>query len=143
MVNVSERMACARQRFLERQDGTATVEAVLWIPIFLVVFGFMVDVALIFDGQSRVLRVVHDANRNMSIGRFTQEVESEAYIAAVLDAYDITPTSVDADLLTNPGYVSTVVTIPADQFQLLGYFTALLALEVDVTAEHILDDWEA
>ena len=78
-------------RFLRREDGSAMVEAVLWLPIFLVIFGLMVDSALVFHGQSKVLRVVQDANRNMSIGRLDTDDDVETYITTRLAVYGITP----------------------------------------------------
>ena len=128
--------------FLRRTDGTATVEAVLWFPIFIAVFGLMIDSAMIFNGQSKVLRVVQDANRNVSIGRFRTGTEAEAYINAELAVLGITPTRTEtalSDVAT--GTVSTLVIVPASEFQLLGYFSSLMNLEVPVTAVHMREDW--
>jgi len=130
-------------RFLRREDGTATVEAVLWFPIFIAVFGLMVDAAMIFHGQSKVLRVVQDANRNLSIGRLDTDAEVEAYINAQLALVGVTPTRTEASSDMTAGIVSTLVVVPATEFQLLGYFSALTNLEVPVTAQHMREDWNA
>ena len=137
MANNLKRRRGMFRRFRSSQEGTATVEAVLWFPIFIAVFGLMVDASLIFHGQSKVLRVVQDANRNMSIGRFTTNAEVENYINAQLLTFDVVPKSTTA--LSDGNVVLTVVTVPARQLQLLGYFSSLLNLEIDVTAAHVLD----
>ena len=129
--------------FRRRQDGTATVEAVLWFPIFIAVFGLMVDSAMIFHGQAKVLRVVQDANRNLSIGRFDTDAEVEAYINAELAIIGVTPTRTEALSDMTAGTVSTLVVVPASELQLLGYFSSLVNLEIPVTAQHMREDWNA
>ena len=125
----------AVRRFGKKDDGTATVESVLWLPIFLALFGLMLDASMIFHGQSKVLRIVQDANRNMSIGRFTTAAEVEDYIDTQLALFDVTPTSTTTQATT--AAVLTVVEIPAREFQALGYFTALLNLDITVSHGHI------
>lgn len=131
------------KRFLRREDGSAMVEAVLWLPIFLVIFGLMVDSALVFHGQSKVLRVVQDANRNMSIGRLDTDDDVETYITTRLAVYGITPSTATAVTDATTGLVTTTVVVPARQLQALGYFDALLNLEIPVVAQHMREDWNA
>lgn len=126
-----------RAGFLRREDGTATVEAVLWLPIFLAVFGLMIDASLIFLGQSKVLRILQDANRNMSISRLDTDLEVETYINTELAKLNIVPSTTDAT--SDGNVVFTVVTVPASQLQALGYFSSLLDLQVTVTSAHVLD----
>ncbi len=132
------RMFCPRSAFLKREDGTATVEAVLWMPIFMVVFALMVDTSMVFNGQSKVLRVIQDANRNMSIGRFTTEQEVEDYINAELGKFGVSPKTTKA--VSGNGVVLTLVTVPASQMQAIGIFSAILDLDIDVSAGHLLDN---
>ncbi len=129
------------KRFFKREDGTATVAAVLWFPIFIGVFGLMVDSAMIFHGQSKVLRVVQDANRNLSIGRLDNDAEVITYINAQLALVGVTPSRTEAISDMTTGIVSTLVVVPASELQLLGYFSVLNNLEVPVTAQHMREDW--
>lgn len=129
-------------RFGRRDDGTATVEAVLWMPIFIAVFGLMVDSAIIFHGQSKVLRVVQDANRRLSIQSLKTDADVIAYINAELNAIGITPASTTAVSDVTTGIVSTGVMVPASELQLLGYFSVLTNLQLPVTAQHMREDWQ-
>ncbi|NNE81022.1 MAG: hypothetical protein HKN18_12205 [Silicimonas sp.] len=139
MLNTVMRALGAPKRFLKRTDGTATVEAVLWFPIFIAVFGLMVDATMIFHGQAKVLRVIQDGNRNLSIGRLTTAAQTETYIENELAALNITAT---ASTTETAGVAYTVVTVQASQLQLLGYFSALTNLELQVGAEHMIENWE-
>ena len=129
--------------FRRKEDGTATVEAVLWFPIFIAVFGLMVDSAMIFHGQSKVLRVVQDANRKLSIKSLETDAEAEAYINAQLAAINVTPSRTETLSDMTTGIISTLVVVPAREFQILGYFSALTNLQVPVTAQHMREDWSA
>lgn len=129
--------------FRRKEDGTATVEAVLWFPIFIAVFGLMVDSAMIFHGQSKVLRVVQDANRKLSIKSLETDAEAEAYINAQLAAINVTPSRTETLSDMTTGIISTLVVVPAREFQILGYFSSLTNLEVPVTAQHMREDWSA
>lgn len=127
--------------FLRRDDGSATVEAVLWMPIFIAVFGLMVDSAMIFNGQSNVLRVVQDANRRLSIESLKTDADAVAYINSQLALFGVTPSRTETVSDATTGIVSTIVVIPASEFQLLGYFSVLNNLEIPVTAQHMREDW--
>lgn len=129
--------------FRRSEAGTATVEAVLWFPIFIAVFGLMVDSAMIFHGQSKVLRVVQDGNRRLSIQSLKTDAEVEAYINAQLAVIGVTPSRTETLSDATTGIVSTLVVVPASELQLLGYFSALTNLEIPVTAQHMREDWVA
>lgn len=125
--------------FLKRTDGTATVETVLWFPLFIAVFGLMLDVAMIFFGQAKVLRIAQEGNREYSIGRLTTPTEAEAYIEGALAALNIQATARTTEVA---GVAHTLVTVQANQLQVLGYFTAFSGLQLNITAEHMIENWE-
>lgn len=125
--------------FLRRSDGSATVETVLWFPLFIAVFGLMLDVAMVFHGQAKVLRVAQEGNREFSIGRLADEAATKAYIEAELAALNIQATATTTEIA---GVAHTLVTVPANQLQVLGYFTAFSSLQLNITADHMIEYWE-
>lgn len=128
-------------RFGRRDDGTATVEAVLWLPVFLAVFGLMVDSAILFHGQSKVLRVVQDANRRFSIQSLKTEAEVISYINSELNFIGVTPSATNSTSNATTGVVTTAVSVPASELQMLGFFSALSGLTISVTAQHMRENW--
>ncbi len=56
------------RRLAVRDDGTATVEAVLWLPVFLLFFCLVADAALVFYNKNQIHRLVQDTNRRLSVG---------------------------------------------------------------------------
>jgi Flp pilus assembly protein TadG len=129
-----------RTGFLKKEDGTATVEAVIWLPLFFLVLFLMVDAAMIFAGQSQALRVVQDANRNMSIGRFRTAAETEAYIEQQLARLSA---GVNAISTVTAGVVTTTVSLPARDLQFSGFFIPFMEGTLSVSADHLIEDWEA
>lgn len=128
------------KRFAREETGSATVEFVLWLPMLLVAFGLTVDVSMIFHSQSQVLRIVQDANRNASIGRLRTPAAAESYIE---DRLQNASATADATSTITAGVISTTVTYPARDFQLLGFFKQFNDLEITVNSEHLIEDWGA
>ena len=126
-------------RFLRRNDGAATVETILWFPLFIAVFGLMLDVSMIFFGKSKVLRVIQDGNREYSVGRITTEAATETFIENQLAQLGIQAVATTTEVA---GVAHTLVTVQASQLQVLGYFTAFSGLELNITAEQMIENWE-
>ncbi|MCB1339366.1 MAG: pilus assembly protein [Maritimibacter sp.] len=127
-------------RFARDESGTATVEFVLWLPMVMLAFGLTVDVSMIFHSQSQVLRIVQDANRNASIGRLRTPAETEDYVEARLQAAS---SGAHATSSISAGVISTTVTYPARDFQIVGFFSQFNDLQITVNSEHLLEDWGA
>lgn len=125
------------KRFARDTSGNATVEFVIWLPMVLIAFGLTVDVSMIFHSQSQVLRIVQDANRNASIGRLRTAAEAEDYVEARLHKASA---SANATSTITAGVISTTVTYPARDFQILGFFRQFDDLEITVNSEHLLEN---
>ncbi|NND41391.1 MAG: hypothetical protein HKO04_04855 [Silicimonas sp.] len=126
------------RRFHRGEDGVVTVETVLWIPMFFFVFGLVVDVAMLFHGQAKVLMVTQNGNREFSIGNITM-AGAETFIETEMAAQSIQVTATTAEIA---GLARTVVSIPATELQVLGYFNVFPGLNLTVTAEHTIENWE-
>ena len=57
-----------QERFWCDQDGSATIEAVLWIPMFFFMLLLVMEGSLIFNAQSLAMRIVQDTNRAIAVG---------------------------------------------------------------------------
>lgn len=125
-------------RFLCRTDGATTVDAILWLPFFVMVFGLILNVSMVFNGQARALRVIQDANRQMSVGQIATSAAIESHIQAELASISIAPTLVRTTV--DAGVISTLVRIPARQLSVLGFTD--LGIEVSVVADMMIENWE-
>ena len=125
-----------RRRWWAREEGTASVEAVLWLPLFFLTLGIITDVTMIFHGYTQALRVMQDANRSLSVGRLETTAAAETFIEAALAplsaAASATSTTVD-------GIVTTVVTLPAADLQILGVLSQFNTLTLTLRAQHMVE----
>ncbi len=118
------------------EDGSATIESVLWMPFFVALFTLIVDGTLIFNNHSNVLRVVHDANRAFSVGRLESGAETEAFIKK--NAYHISR-NIDVSTVVVDGVIATRVEIPAADMDMTGLFTGIAAATLTINAQHYLE----
>lgn len=98
------------RRFWSNEDGSPTVESVIWIPIFVAVLVLMTNLSLVFYEQSSISRVVQDTNRLVALRYLTDEAAAEAYLNTQLsDIAGIMTANTEIAGL----YVTTTVTVPA------------------------------
>ena len=126
------------QRQAKAEDGAVTVEALFWVVCIVFVFGLIVDASSLFYTQSNVLRTVQDANRNMSIGRFRTPEEAKAYVETVLDP--VSPNAT-ATVTVAGSVVTTRVTVPAGDLQLIGILAPLSGIPITVQGRHYIEDY--
>jgi Flp pilus assembly protein TadG len=126
----------AASQFRRRQHGSMTLEAVLWVPLFLAFFTILADVALMFHGQAMAQRIIQDANRNASSGLLKNRQLVEADILARVRTF-----SPNARVQTDYGtdYVRSTVAMPARDLVAVGLFTAFANLDIPASAYHRLE----
>lgn len=122
--------------FVRRDDGSATIEAVIWFPVYIGIFCLMADVALIFNGQTMALRTLQDANRRISVGRMETTGEVETYIKTQLAG--LSPNAVAASEI-NAGAITSTLTIPASDLAATAWFASLVDIDLVVSSEHIIE----
>ncbi len=126
----------AMTRRRRSEEGSATIEAVMWMPFFVALFTLIVDATIIFNNHSNVLRIVHDANRAFSVGRFESGAETETSIrnnAAHISSGMTVQTSV-----TN-GVIVTEVKVPVSDLDMTGLFSSIASATLTIHAQHYLE----
>lgn len=123
--------------FSRSDDGAATVEAVLWLPLYVMLIALLADVSMMFHGQSRLLRIAQDANRNMSIGRLVSTADTEDFVLA--RATELSPRSTAATNLT-AGMITTTVSVPLVDLDLFGVAGIFAGARMTVRAEHLMEN---
>jgi len=122
------------RRLLKSEDGSATFEAVLWLPVFTFVLALVVDTAPIYSSQARALRFVQDANRMMALGRFANVGQAEDFIRTSLS-----PMSARAIVQTRivNGVIISRVELPAADLTATKMLSGFSSLRVGVSAQHV------
>lgn len=116
------------------EDGVISVEAALWLPFFIIFLTLVVDAAMVFYGQARVLQVAQDANRGLSTGRFTSVAQSSEYIRTNLKKLAPNATSTSS---FDKGLITTVVTVPTRDLVAVGFVTKFASIKMNVVAQMV------
>ena len=122
-----------RAGFLRREDGAVTVEAVLWLPIFIALFAMIVDVTMIMFGQAQALRVVQDANRLVSVGVLKSEEATRTFIQDRLSGLSA---NIDVQTGVTQGIITTNVTLPSRDLVASGLLNMFTTIPIVVAAQH-------
>lgn len=122
--------------FAKSEDGSITIEALLWFIMMIAVIGLLVDATLVFQSYSQALRTLQDGNRNLSVGRFETVGETEAYIKTQLSS--LSPNAA-ATATVSGNIVTTVVTLPVTDLGLVGFFNGLDTVNLKISGKHYLE----
>ena len=121
------------------ESGAVTVEAVLWVPFFIIFMTLIADVALIFHGQARALRIVQDANRNFSAGIYASAQETSDVIVARLAAENLTSNAQAVTQLSG-GIITSVVQVPTGDLDVVGVLTSLASIDMQISSQHVMEN---
>ncbi|MGQ0610217.1 MAG: TadE/TadG family type IV pilus assembly protein [Paracoccaceae bacterium] len=118
--------------FCRGESGMASVEAVIWMPVFILLIAVVADTSAIFGRQAEALRVVQDANRSLSLGRFLTIEETETYIQSNIAS--ISPNAT-VDTVIVAGIITTTVVLPISDIGITGLVDAFDQLSVTISAD--------
>lgn len=128
--------------FRRREDGAITVEAVLWLPFYLMFFSLIADVSMMFHGQAKAQRIAQDVNR-LAVLTWTEnwpdpnqsDVQNMKDWAEAL----VHPFAPNATVTAyfKSDRVQTFITLPANDLQPVGLFGAFINFDIQVSAAHL------
>ncbi len=117
------------RRFRRQDEGTATIETLLWLPVMLAFVALAADAAFVFFGQNQAYRIVQDANRSLSVGRFQTEAQVEKYLTDTIGAF---AKHVTAETTIQSGMVTSVVKIPVNDLIATNMISSLMNFDLTV-----------
>lgn len=136
MYGVKSLLRRSPTRFFRDDDGTVTVESILWVPIFLVFFTFIVDVSNIFHGQAKAMRMAYDGNRQASLGTFSDADETQTAILSRVQRFSPNAT---VTTVFDTDSISSVVVMPTNDLVIVGIISKILNIDITVSTVHMRD----
>lgn len=122
------------ERFLRDEGGAATIEAVIWVPLFVFLFAIVADLSMMFGAKAEVLRIVQDANRSLSVGKFFTTAEAEQFVEARIG--QLSPNA-DVTTTVNNGVILTTVDMPASDLTATGFIDGIANLTIRVRSHYL------
>jgi Flp pilus assembly protein TadG len=117
------------------ESGAATIEAILWLPMFFYILALSVDVTMVFHSYSRIIRAVEDVNRGLSVGRIKTIDEGKARITAELSNYK----GVQSDIKIIDNVIVTNVSVPVTSLAFLGAVRPMMDKNVMVKTQQYVE----
>jgi Flp pilus assembly protein TadG len=124
--------------FLRQEDGTSTIEFVLWLPIVVLILLLIVDSSMLFMSRSQAMRVLQDTNRLYSVGQFTgtpAERITKAQNYALSRLRGLSPSATATTVETNR-VVRTQATMETREIAQIGFLGLMIDTTMVVAAEH-------
>ena len=117
-------------------DGAATIEAVLWLPFFMLLLALFADLSMIFTNQNRIQRMVQDANRALAVGRFDGAEAEQAFLQDQLAA--LSPKA-KVETQINAGRVTTIVQVPVTDLDVIGVAGAFRGSILTIRSDQLVE----
>ena len=117
------------------ESGAATIEAILWLPMFFYILALSVDVTMVFHSYSRIIRAVEDVNRGLSVGRIESIDEGKQKIATELANYR----GVQSEIKIVDNVIVTNVSVPVTSLAFLGAVRPMMDKNVLVKTQQYVE----
>lgn len=138
-MNGRETLATSRlRRFLRCEDGSSTLEALIWMPIIVYLLVMIADFSFVFFEKAQALRVIQDSNRALSVGHVKTTSEVEELIRTGM-SHVTENVNVNTTVDLNTGIIKSVLTLSAADLTAVGSIPALERLDIVVAAQHFLE----
>ena len=138
------------KNFWRQENGTASVDAVIWIPIFFFLTFAIMDAFILFNRYTMTLRTVQDINRKVSLGWIraddstevaAAETSVETWVANQINHY--APNATVQSVVPHPGSTDfrtyTAVSIPVDDMVATSWFKPFLNFNMTITSSHYVE----
>lgn len=130
------------QRFARDEGGSVTVEAVVWIPFFVLVLLLIANTSFVFFSRAQAYRLIENANRKFSITMNSSDTQAEDYVKtrfAML--YPRSANNISLDTYTNKGAgtVTTRLTYRARDVVMFNALNVLSGWTITVQASQFVE----
>lgn len=121
--------------FRKDADGSASIEFVLWMPVFMFILMLTIDASILFMSQSNYWSISRDTARLVSRHAITEE-QAKTYAEAAAVNKFASPT---ASVTKNGQTVTVVLTSPASQLTVFNLFSFATPYQVEASTTQALE----
>lgn len=130
-------MAMRMLRRLGRSEaGSYSVEAVLWVPIYVLMLGAIIDLSLLFYNRAGLTELAHQVNRGVAVGHFADATDAQAFLATRLGSYG---DGAQGTVTIRDQEVETRLSVPAADISAMGAIPLFTDLVVNLSYTHLLE----
>jgi len=131
----SQHLKSRMNRFWKKDDGSASIEFVLWTPVYMFILMLTIDASFLFMNQSNYWSVSRDTARLVSRHAITVEQAVEYAENAAISRH----ASPDATVTIDGQIVTVVLTSPAPQLTVFNIFNFASPYQVVAATTHTME----
>lgn len=137
-----KRLKAFRRRsgeFSRDESGSATIEAVMWLPVVMAAVIFMADAAMILMNKARIMRLLHEGNRAFAVGIIQTCPDLVTWLET--NAQVIAPSAqASCDTSSVIGISIAQVNVPTSELDLSGASGMIGNRVIGIRVNHVLED---
>jgi len=118
------------------EEGSATIETLIWIPVFIWVLVMIINASLVLYQKNLTFRIVQDANRILSTGYMQTSAETQSYIANRIATFAPAATVLTA---IDNGVVTSDVSYQVANLFMPHVVEDMLNITINVSAQHFME----
>jgi len=123
-------------RFSRDEAGSATIETVLWVPVYVFFLTMVFDASMTFFNKSEILRVMQDANRAYSVGQLRS---LDAVEQAILRDVGRIASGAVVDSVLDGGVIRSELRVRAGDLNGVGVMRLIANIELRMSTQHALE----
>lgn len=134
-------------RFKNDERGTATIESLLWFPLFFFLFILIIDASFLFYGKAQVLRIVQNENRSLAVWVgdedewLAEAVAAELRLKSRIENLMMQPSAselaaINVSIKKDGQIIETVVSLPGQPLMAVGTLPEFSSTRIGVRAQH-------
>lgn len=122
---------------LSDDSGSASIEAVLWMPVFMFFIALVFDASMILMNRAHILRAIQDGNRAFAVGQLDSTAATEDAIAAGVARFGA---RVAPESTRQGNVIRSVVRVRAGDLSAVGLLQPFANLQLTVFAHHLIEN---
>lgn len=123
------------KRFMSREEGSTTIEFVLWLPLLVGVLMVAVDASVLYMRQSNLWQVSRDTARIVSRHGMTEGI-AEAYARSEAQFGDYVP---NVNVQIDGQLVTVTMAASLDQISPIGIFNFAVGEQLVASITHAME----
>lgn len=118
------------------EEGSATIETLIWLPVFVWVLVMIINASLVLFQKNQAFRIVQDANRILSTGYMQTPEETQSYIADRIGGF-----APEASITTtiDDGVVTSSVIYQVTNLFMPHVIEQLADITINISAQHFME----
>lgn len=117
------------------ESGSATIETVLWMPVFVFILTLIFDTSMVFLNKAEILQEMRNANRAFSIGQASLQ-ETETRVRSFIEARGAEANVASTLQGTN---IRTDVSLRAGDLGGVGFLQRIARTEMRLSSQHMVE----